>query len=69
MEKVIFDHFDNILGSPSSRCTTLNLEFLQLPQLDPVGLDSHFTEEEVWSTIRSLHPDMPRLDGFTLRFL
>jgi hypothetical protein len=40
-----------------------------LPHLDSAGLDSQFPEE-VWSTIRALHPDKaPGQDGLTARFL
>jgi hypothetical protein len=40
MQKIAFNHFNNILGSPSIRSTTLNMDFLQLPQLDSAGLGS-----------------------------
>jgi hypothetical protein len=40
MQKIAFNHFNNILGSPSIRSTTLNIDFLQLPQLDSAGLGS-----------------------------
>jgi hypothetical protein len=70
MKKIAFDHFNNILGSPSTRSATINLDFYQLPQLDSAGLDSRFIEEEVWLTIRALHPDKsPGPDGFIARFL
>jgi hypothetical protein len=67
----IFSYFDNMLGTPPpSRTNAINLEFLDLLQIDPVGMDGHFTEEEVWSIIRVLPPDKaPRLDDFTARFL
>jgi hypothetical protein len=69
MAQAIHAYFDSILGTPSSRSNTMNMDFLQLPRLDAVGLDCRFTEEEVWSTIKSLHLDKsPEPDGFTSRF-
>jgi hypothetical protein len=70
MQQFAFDHFDNILDSPSARSANINLDFPQLPHLDSAGLDSQLTEEEVWLTIRALHLDKaPGQDGLTTRFL
>jgi hypothetical protein len=65
-----FSYFNNILGAPPVHSNTINLDLLDLPHLDPVGMCEWFTEEKIWSIIRSLPPDKTHgPNGFTARFL
>jgi hypothetical protein len=62
---VIYGYFNDILGKPFSRDYTLELHDL-LPQIDLSGIDSCFSEEEIWATISDLPSDRaPGSDGFT----
>ena len=58
-----------MIGKESDRVRTINLDSLDIPSFDLEALDSPFTEEEVWYTIKNLPPDKaPGPDGFTGRF-
>ena len=47
----------------------MDMDFLDMAGHDLVELDAIFTEEEVWKTIKELHPDRaPGLDGFSAVF-
>ena len=62
---VIFDYFNSILGAPFSRSHSIRLDDL-LPQLDLSGMDSCFSEQEIWETINAMPSDRaPGPDGFT----
>jgi hypothetical protein len=55
-----FLFFDDILGTPPTRANAIKLELINLPLLNLSSLGNHFTEEEVWSVIKSLPPDKAR---------
>lgn len=62
---LIFEYYNDILGKPFRREHSLHLHDL-LPQLDLTGLDTCFSEDEIWVTIKELPSDRaPRPDGFT----
>jgi len=62
----IFDFYNQLLGSSAHRDLTINLDELDLSQHD---LKEPFSDEEVWITIKQLHPDKaPGPDGYTGRF-
>ncbi|WVZ88110.1 hypothetical protein U9M48_034662 [Paspalum notatum var. saurae] len=67
MEAAVFDHFKRIFGDVVHRPHSLNLESLGYsPAAQLSALDSPFTEEEVWSTIKEMPGDRaPGPDGFT----
>ena len=47
----------------------MDMDFLDMAGHDLVELDAIFTEEEVWKTIKELHPDRaPGMDGFSAVF-
>jgi hypothetical protein len=67
---LLYSFFHSILGTPSTRSNSLNLDALNLRHLDSDGLGERFTEDEVWNVIQSLMPDKASgLDGFIARFL
>jgi hypothetical protein len=67
--EVFTEAYENLLGSIQNREHTINLEALNIPVADLGGLDSMFTEEEVWKTIREMPSDKaPGPDGFTGAF-
>ena len=62
-------YYDNLLGTPTQRAHTLNLDALDLPSLDLSHLELPFTAEEVERTVKSMPLDKaPGPDGFTGRF-
>jgi hypothetical protein len=66
----VLDFFEQVLATPLARAHHIKLEMLDLPHLDLTDIISRFSEEEVWSVIRSLPPDKaPGTDGFPTRFL
>jgi hypothetical protein len=68
--KAAFSYFNNILGMPPVCFSTINLDLLDLPHPNPVGMCERFTEEDIWLVIHSLPPDKtPGLDSLTARFL
>jgi hypothetical protein len=67
--EVFTDEYHRLIGSIQNREHTLNLEALDIPVADLSDLDSMFTEEEVWNTIREMPGDRaPGPDGFTGAF-
>ena len=67
--EMVDDYYGNLLGTPSQRGHTLNLEALDLPTLDLSHLELPFTAEEVERTVKCMPLDKaPGLDGFTGRF-
>jgi hypothetical protein len=57
--------YNNLLGTAGQRDLTLNLDAFHRPSIDLSDLDQFLSEEEIWSTIKSLHPDKaPGPDGF-----
>ena len=66
--KVLFEFYENLIGTDPGRPTSLDLQFYR-ESMDLLDLDNTITEEEVWGTIKSLPSDRaPGLDGFTGRF-
>jgi hypothetical protein len=62
--------FANLLGMAATRTNTIDLDTIGMPSQDLGHLCQRFTEDEVWSVIRSLNPDKaPDPGGFTTRFL
>jgi hypothetical protein len=70
MTDVAFSFFDELLGTPSARTHEVDLHVLHLLTLSLSGLDEHFTEQEIFSVIRSMPQDKaPGPDSFTAHFL
>jgi hypothetical protein len=66
----LFQFYDKILGKPSPRSYSINMDLLGILQLDLSGLAARFTQEEVLQVIRSLPIDKASgPDCFTARFL
>jgi hypothetical protein len=67
--KILFDLYENLIGTAPNRSATLDLDFFHRASMDSSILDSLITEDEVWETIRSLPADRaPGPDGYTGRF-
>jgi hypothetical protein len=67
--EVFTEAYDRLIGSIQNREHTLNLEALNILVADLSDLDSIFTDEEVWNTIREMPGDRaPGPDGFTGAF-
>ena len=68
-EEIFTVAFEQLLGHAHAREADIDLDFLDLVELDLSELDAIFTEEEVWSTIKEMHPERaPGPDGFTADF-
>jgi hypothetical protein len=50
--KAVFDFYSNLIGADSSRDRTINLDGLALPRHELDVLETPFSEEEVWNTIK-----------------
>jgi hypothetical protein len=67
--EAIFDFFNDALATVPTHSCRIKFEELGLPSLDLSALSAGFTEEEVWSVIKSLSLEKaPSPDGFTARF-
>jgi hypothetical protein len=67
--QILFDYFDSVLGTAAQRTTTLELSAFHRAGIDLSALDALFTEDEVWTTIRSLPADRaPGPDGYMGKF-
>jgi hypothetical protein len=67
---IIYNFFDDLLGTPSSQANSINLGILDIPVLQLSELDKWFIEEQVLHVIRSMPPNKATgPDGFTIRFL
>jgi hypothetical protein len=61
--------YDKLLGTCEQRDVSINLDNLELRQHDLSDLESPFSEEEVWNTIKRLAPDKaPGPDRYSGRF-
>jgi hypothetical protein len=63
--------FDSLIGSATDMSFSLDLEYLGLPTLDLQHIDGVgvFTEEEVWTALKSMPMDKcPGPDGFSACF-
>jgi hypothetical protein len=64
------EFYEQVLARPAVSARRIKLDQIDLPHPDLSGINSRFTEEEVWSVIRSLPLDKALgSDGFTVRFL
>jgi hypothetical protein len=67
---VVYSFFDELLGSATTRLTSIDLDVLDLSCPSLGHLSHQFSEEEVWTVVCSLLPNKaPGPDGFTVRFL
>ena len=65
----LFDFYDGLLGTAIQRDASIDLDELGLQSFDLDGLNVHFSEDEVWDTVKSTPSDKaPGPDGFTGRF-
>jgi hypothetical protein len=61
--------YNNLLGTTGQRDLTLKLDVFHQSSVDLSDLDQFLSEDEIWSTIKSLPPDKAvGPDGFTGRF-
>lgn len=68
-EEVMFNYFNEVLGTASPRESTLDLSFFHREGLDLSALEAPITEDEVWATIKAMPSDRaPGPDGYTGRF-
>jgi hypothetical protein len=68
--EIVFNFFDELLGSPSSWANTINLDILDIPMMQLLGFYECFTEQVLLRVIRSMLPDKaPDADGFAAQFL
>lgn len=64
-QDLIYNYYNSILGTPFQRQHTLHLNDL-LPQINLEGIDSCFSEQEIWDTVKDLPSDRaPGPDGFS----
>jgi hypothetical protein len=62
-------YYEEVLGTSTNREHTINLNEHGVPMFDLSELDSPFSEEEVWATIKGLPADKaPGPNGLTRRF-
>jgi hypothetical protein len=67
---VVYEFYDEVLGSSPRRDNTIDLDQLDLRHIDPAGLGDRFTKSEIWNVICSLLPEEASgSDGFMGRFL
>jgi hypothetical protein len=68
-KEVAWNFYNNMLGSVGQRDITLCLEAFHQSNVDLSELGQIFSEEEIWSTTKSLPPDKALgPDRFTGRF-
>ncbi|KAF8733041.1 hypothetical protein HU200_015400 [Digitaria exilis] len=66
---ILFDYFSAAIGSVADCPIHMDLAAVGIEQLDLTHLELPFTEEEVWSTIKSMPREKsPGPDGFTVEF-
>jgi hypothetical protein len=66
---ILHTFYENLIGRAAERDVALDLQAFHRHGFDLSALDSPITEEEVWTTIKSLPSDrVPGPDGFTGRF-
>ena len=69
-EEIFTEAYEHLLGRAVAREEDVDMDFLDMAVHDLAELDAIFTEEEVWKTIRELHPDRaPGPDGFSVAFI
>jgi hypothetical protein len=68
-QQVMFDFFEQLLGTAGSRNCSLNLGFFHQHGADLSTLDQPISEEEVWDSVKSMSADRaPGPDGYTGQF-
>lgn len=63
--KLIFDHFNSLLGTAATPTLRMNWEALGIPSFNLQHLDSPFSTDEIKKAVFDLHDEKaPGLDGF-----
>lgn len=69
IESTLYNHYKNRYGTPTTRATSLNLDFLEMNRIDLNSLDNNFSKDEVWEAIKETpNEKAPGPDGFTIAF-
>jgi hypothetical protein len=69
MARVLFDHYNSVLGQSFKHSRRINLSAIGLPSLDMAGLEILFFEAKVQAVVMDLPNDKPPgPDGFTVIF-
>jgi hypothetical protein len=69
MNELSTSYFQELIGTPQTRTSTLNFDSLAFPAVDPTGLEQEFSETEIWDAIKAMSSDKsPGPDGFSMRF-
>jgi hypothetical protein len=58
---IVYNYFNNLLGSLFHRSTSLNLDFFHTQNLELLELDTPISETEIWTTIKDLPADVPQV--------
>jgi hypothetical protein len=70
MAEAAHGHFNELLGTASTRDTMMNLAALFGKTHDLSDLEEPFTEQEIWAAIKRLPANKaPGPDGFTSEFM
>jgi hypothetical protein len=64
-QEIMFNYFNDLLGTAINRSSTLDLNFFHREGMDLSALEAQILEDEVWETIKALPTG---LDGYTGRF-
>jgi len=68
-QEAVLQFYENLLGTADERDYTIDFAEIGIQQHDLSSLESPFTEEEVWATIKEMPLDKaPGPDGYTGRF-
>ena len=63
--QILWEHFNNLMGTARQRNFSLNWEYLQLPSFNLEHLDAIFTMEELKKAVLEMHDEKsPGPDGF-----
>jgi hypothetical protein len=64
--KLIYEFYEGLIGNGWHKDHTIDLQALGIPSHDLADMDSPFSKEEVWATIKQLPSDKaPGPDGLT----
>jgi alkylhydroperoxidase family enzyme len=47
-------YFQELIGTPQTRTSTLNFDSLTFPAVDLTGLEQEFSETEIWDAIKAM---------------
>jgi hypothetical protein len=68
-QEIMFNYFNDLLGTAISRSSTLDLNFFHREGMDLSALEAQILEGEVCETIKALRADQaPGPDGYAGRF-